>query len=202
MRFIGDIHGEVFSYAPIIAGSTESVQVGDFGVGFLDGMAQEYADDLHKDGRHKFIRGNHDDPGLCKQRPGYIADGTYDERGIFYVGGAWSIDWHWRTAGYTWWPEEELSDEELVTMHDLYLEHRPRIMVTHDAPTDVAFEFFIKGSHKPQHRTRTAEAFQSMFAAYQPETWLFGHWHIDKDAVINGTRFICLGINSYIDLKI
>lgn len=201
MRFIGDIHGKLFSYMPIISGASESVQVGDFGVGFLP----EYGlcDTLHADGQHKFIRGNHDDPELCKQRPGYIPDGTYDEkRDILYVGGAWSIDWKYRTPGYSWWPEEELSTTELVKMHELFVHHGPRVMVTHDCPTSVAFEFFLKGTSKPQFKTRTAEAFEGMIQRYQPEVWIFGHWHEDVDRVINGTRFICLGINSYIDLEV
>lgn len=201
MRFVGDIHGELFHYMNIISGCTESVQVGDFGVGFLH--EYDFMDNLHEDGRHKFIRGNHDDPAMCKERIGYIEDGTYDaERGILYVGGAWSIDWKWRTPGYTWWPEEELSDEELDQMHALYVKHKPRVMVTHDCPTDVAFQFFIEGTGKPQYKTRTAEAFEAMFAEHQPEVWLFGHWHTDVDRVINGTRFICLGINNYIDLEV
>jgi hypothetical protein len=185
---------------PIINGSTESVQVGDFGIGFLN----EYGlvDTLHADKRHKFIRGNHDDPALCKERPGYIADGTYDERGILYVGGAWSIDWKFRTPGYTWWPEEELNTPELARMHELYVHHKPRIMVTHDAPTSVSFDMFIRGTQKIWHKTRTAEALEGMFLRHRPETWIFGHWHEDRDEVINGTRFICLGINSFIDLKV
>lgn len=201
MRFIGDIHGDVFSYMPIIDGCDESVQVGDFGIGFIP--ENGFVDTLHVDGRHKFIRGNHDDPDMCKERPGYIEDGTYDkERDILYVGGAWSIDWKWRTPGYTWWDNEELSIPELVRMHELFVHHKPRVMVTHDCPTSVAFECFLKGTNKPQYKTRTAEAFEGMFQRYQPEIWVFGHWHTDVDRVINGTRFICLGINNYIDLEV
>lgn len=201
MRFIGDIHGDLFSYMPIIDGAPQSVQVGDFGVGFLHGY--EFMDSLHADGRHKFIRGNHDDPGLCKERLGYIEDGTYDAKtGIMYVGGAWSIDWKWRTPGYSWWPDEELSLRELERMYDLYVENKPRVMITHDCPTEVAFKFFIEGTGKAQYKTRTAEAFEEMFASHKPDIWIFGHWHEDVDRTIDGTRFICLGINSYIDLEV
>jgi len=203
MRFIGDIHGNVMGYMSIINDATESVQVGDFGVGFFPDHTTEFVDDLHSDGRHKFIRGNHDDPALCKQRPGYISDGTFDrDRSIMYAGGAWSIDWQYRTPGYTWWPDEELSLGELVGLHADYVHHEPRVMVTHDCPTQVAFEFFIKGTSKPQYRTRTADALDGMFQRHQPDVWIFGHWHEDVDRVINGTRFICLGIDSYIDLEV
>ncbi len=200
MRFIGDIHGELFHYMNIINGATESVQVGDFGVGFMN--EYDFMDNLHEDGRHKFIRGNHDDPALCKERVGYIEDGTYDpERDIFYAGGAWSIDWKWRTPGYSWWVDEELSDEEFEIVAKKYAEAKPRIMVTHDAPESVSFSMFIEGTGKPWFRTRTAEWLEYMWSLHKPEIWLFGHWHIDRDEVIDGTRFLCLGINSYIDLE-
>lgn len=200
MRLIGDIHGDLYSYMPLISGATESVQVGDFGIGFI--RDDEFVDDLHKDGRHKFIRGNHDDPGLCKERVGYIEDGTYDERGILYIGGAWSIDHSIRTPGLNWWYDEELSIPDLVRMHELMVHHKPKTVVTHDCPTSVAMDFFIAGTSKKQYKTRTAEALEGMFQRHQPETWVFGHWHEDVDRVINGTRFICLGINSYIDLEV
>lgn len=204
MRFIGDIHGDIFAYQNVLNGCTESVQVGDFGIGFLSDIEEEYVDtQIHADGRHKFIRGNHDDPMRCKMRPGYIEDGTFDsDRSVLYIGGAWSIDWAWRTPGYSWWPDEELSAAELVGMHELMVHHRPRIVVTHDAPTSVAYEMFLKGTTKKQYNTRTAEAFEGMFQRHAPELWIFGHWHEDKDLKLHGTRFVCLGINSYIDVDL
>lgn len=204
MRFIGDIHGDIFAYESVLNGSTESVQIGDFGIGFLSPIQEEYVDtQLHADGRHKFIRGNHDDPSRCKDRPGYIEDGTYDEeRSILYIGGAWSIDYAWRTPGYSWWPDEELSVAELSHMHELMVHYCPRIVVTHDAPTSVAYEMFLKGTQKKQFKTRTAEAFEGMFHRHQPELWIFGHWHEDRDMYLNSTRFVCLGINSYMDVNV
>lgn len=200
MRLIGDIHGDIFKYMNIISGATESVQVGDFGIGFID---DDLPDQLHADGQHKFIRGNHDDPSRCKERPGYIPDGTYDaERSILYIGGAWSIDWKWRVPGRSWWPDEELSVSELVRMHELMVHHEPRIVVTHDCPASVAYDFFIKGTNKPLYETRTAQALEGMFRRYQPEQWYFGHWHEDVSREINGTQFTCLGINSYVDIEV
>jgi predicted phosphodiesterase len=207
VRFIGDIHGDVLKYAQLISDCDESVQIGDFGIGFLP----EYGlvDSLHESGNHRFIRGNHDDPALCKERPGYIEDNTVDvERGIMYTGGAWSIDWVGRVArmdrGYPtcWWKDEELDMGGLLRAHALYVHHMPRIMVTHDCPTSVAYQMFIGGYGKKQFKTRTADAYDVMFHRHKPDIWLFGHWHEDVDMYINGTRFICLGINSYIDLEV
>jgi predicted phosphodiesterase len=202
MRFIGDIHGDIHGYERIINGCNESVQVGDFGIGFLADVTEEYVDtQLHADGRHKFIRGNHDDPARCKERPGYMEDGTFDEeRSILYIGGAWSIDWQFRTPGYSWWVDEELSTAELARMHDLMVHHKPRIVVTHDAPSSAIYQMYIKPNAHKQYRTRTADALDGMFARHQPELWVFGHWHEDMDAYINSTKFVCLGINSFMDV--
>ena len=204
MRFIGDIHGDIHGYETIINGTNESVQIGDFGIGFLSPVQEEFVDNqLHQDGRHKFIRGNHDDPTRCKSRPGYIEDGTFDEaRGIMYVGGAWSIDWQFRTPGYSWWEDEELSTAELARMHEYFVHHEPRIMITHDAPTSAIYQMHISPNGLRQYRTRTADAFDGMFQRHQPDIWIFGHWHVPMDEVINGTRFICLDINKYIDLEV
>jgi len=204
MRFIGDIHGAIYNYERIINGATESVQVGDFGVGFLNKVEQDFADSLHADGRHKFIRGNHDDPAFCKERPGYIEDGTFDEeRSIMYIGGAWSIDWQKRTPGYSWWFDEELSDEELGLLQAEFMLNKPRVMVTHDAPTSAIWKMLLEGTGKHQYKTRTAEAFEAFKnCAHKPEIWLFGHWHVPLDEVIDGTRFICLDIDKHIDLEV
>ena len=203
VRFIGDIHGDFSAYRELIDGCDRSVQVGDFGIGFLSPYMSDMADQWHGSGHHQFIRGNHDNPDECPKHIGYIEDGTWwPQYSTMFVGGAWSIDWKFRTSGYSWWPNEELSDAELDRMHELYLDRRPRVMVTHDCPTSVAYELFLKGTDKKQYLTRTAEAFERMFLEHQPEVWLFGHWHLSRDRVINGTRFLCLDIDSYIDLEL
>ena len=114
-RLIGDIHGHFYDYQ---AHSIEdfdgpTVQIGDFGIGFgQSDYWHESINNFHADGRHRFIRGNHDNPTVCKQdMTGYIADGTVEDD-VMFIGGAWSIDnpvappgWYRRTAGYDWWDD-------------------------------------------------------------------------------------------------
>ena len=52
MRFIGDVHGKMGDYLHITDGCAESIQVGDFGAGFVPLPSLDL--------RHRFIRGNHD----------------------------------------------------------------------------------------------------------------------------------------------
>ena len=205
-RIVGDIHGNVHAYKAILENwKGPSVQVGDFGVGFAGPSWHNSVNDYHTaNPQHRFIRGNHDNPDKCKNdMVSYINDGVV-EGGVMYVGGAWSIDRQWRTEGLDWWEDEELSYQNLSDMMVLYNKIRPRVMITHDCPTSVAYALFIsKGiSMGKQFKTRTAEAFEQMFAAHRPEHWLFGHWHHTVNQNIYGTEFQCIGEHDFVDLEL
>ena len=215
-RIIGDIHGKIYdyrSYALVtgvrgrqIVQPERSIQVGDFGIGFFSPFWHEKEIEWQKEHpQHRFIRGNHDDPELCKTMPGYIEDGTV-EGDVMFVGGAWSIDFAWRTPMVDWWPGEELSVEELDKLVTKFGQTKPRVMITHDCPTSVAWEMFLSkglglGDNK-QIKTRTGEALQAMFEIHQPELWVYGHWHNTRKQEINGTTFQCLGELDHIDVEL
>lgn len=209
VRLVGDIHGgfNEYSFYALGVGRTRhmgdpvppehSVQVGDFGIGFYTEYWHESVRDwMRVHTGHRFIRGNHDDPAMCKTMPGYIPDGTI-EGDVMYIGGAWSIDHALRTEGKDWWPDEELSMEELDRLVGVYREAKPRVMITHDCPQIISWEMFVSRgtawAGKKQYKTRTAQAFQSMWEYHQPEFHFFGHWHETRELTLNGTRFVCLG---------
>jgi len=196
--FIGDVHGKYKRYKGILRSSSgPTIQMGDMGVGFRkfphgeEGGNPPYY--LMEPGGHRFIRGNHDNPGACRKHSQWIEDG-HVEQGMMFIGGATSIDRAMRIEGYSWWPDEECSTEQLYALTDKFVETKPRVMVTHDCPQDVAVELF--GLHYKQDLepggTRTRQAFQSMWSAHSPKLWVFGHWHQSRDIEIRGTRFVCL----------
>lgn len=200
-RFIGDIHGKMLDYIQIIDGVENSIQVGDFGIGFGTKGDPDFVDDLiaEYNGKHSFIRGNHDNPEKCKLSKNWIKDGTI-ENGVMYIGGAYSIDEHSRTAGVDWWPEEELSYVDLDSLVGLYDFIRPRVMVTHTLPIQIPRDHVGKRIFGTGSRTELA--FERMFDIHKPEIWIAGHWHLSFDRVIEGTRFIILNELEYIDLEI
>jgi len=217
-RIVGDIHGgfNEYSFFTLGVGRTRhatdpappmrSVQVGDFGIGFHSPYWHDSVNDwMEKNPDHRFIRGNHDDPAMCKTMKNYIADGTVEGE-VMYIGGAWSIDHAYRTEGRDWWRDEELSVMEFDRLTKIYEETKPRVMITHDCPTSVAWEMFLsKGlglAGAPQIKTRTGEYLQHMFEMHQPELWFFGHWHHTKCTAINGTEFRCLGEQDYVDVDL
>ena len=198
MKFIGDIHGDLKAWYFLIQDCDESIQVGDFGAGFVP-----IPDTQDVSVEHKFIRGNHDSPHACRNSSRWIPDGTYDEKNkMFMVGGAYSIDWMCRKPGISWWEDEELSYAELYKMVDEYERLKPSIMVTHDCPTSVAKELFPYECSKNQIITRTGQAFEAMFSIHKPNLWVFGHWHQPKNINIFETTFICCSINQAVDVDL
>jgi len=208
MRFIGDVHGKWLDYCNVFLNpedpATESIQVGDFGVGFPD-TREEYIQQTKEymdEGNHRFIRGNHDNPNDCPNWEQWIPDGM-TENGMMFVGGAHSIDQAMRTEGVSWWEDEELSYTQLAEMIVKYEEYKPRIMVTHDCPDSVSRHLF-KWMTKNQIPSRTRTAFDTMLHAieHKPEWWIFGHHHANRAVEIFGTKFVCLGELQYLDIDV
>lgn len=198
MRFIGDIHGKFDEYVNVASSANRSIQVGDFGIGFINDRNEDI-NNFHASGNHRFIRGNHDDPTMCKNdMVGYIHDGTV-ENGMMFVGGAWSIDKHYRTENIDWWADEECSYDELSNFVDAYIHIKPKIMITHDGPNIITKELAVPYGRA---NTKTGQALQSMFEIHQPKIWIFGHWHMNVDVQIGDTRFICLAELAHIDIDV
>jgi predicted phosphodiesterase len=197
--FIGDVHGKYGAYKSILKQHQNTIQVGDMGVGFRRSQSQaEYMDlnpyypnppyDLMVSSGARFIRGNHDNPDVCKRHKRWIPDGTV-EGDMMFVGGAYSIDMQYRTEGLDWWADEELSQSEFYQIMDIYEAAKPRVMVTHDCP-----EFLVGYIHSHHFgiSTKTGQALDAMFGLHKPEVWVFGHHHKSFDQEIKGTRFVCV----------
>ena len=188
MYFIGDIHGNFRRYQDIIDNYPESIQLGDFGLGFYpenDDFYMSIVDDIPT---HRFIRGNHDNPELCEAQPTCLGNfGYLEKESIFYVAGAWSIDKAHRTPGVSWWENEELNYQQFNEAIKLYLEVKPRIFASHDCPMSALP--FVAGYPYPNS---TSRGFEMMFNEHKPEIWVFGHHHKSRDFEIEGTNFRCL----------
>lgn len=192
MKLIGDVHGKFKQYKALIREHSDTIQVGDLGLGFRRYPHGDYTqnppyDEMVK-ANARFIRGNHDNPNVCRNHSQFIKDGTVEDD-VMFVGGALSIDYQYRIEGYSWWKDEQLSQEEFNQVLDVYSFTRPRVMVTHDCPLSVNIQIH---THHYYDNSRTQQGLQALFDVHQPEIWVHGHHHISMDHVINGTRFICL----------
>ncbi len=111
----------------------------------------------------------------------------FEDQSIFTVRGAYSIDQYHRTEGSDWFSNEELNYSEFQDLIDYYLEVKPNVVISHDAPHSVRQTLF-----GITDKSTTSNGLQAMFENHQPDLWIFGHHHQSKDVNINGTRFICL----------
>jgi hypothetical protein len=104
--------------------------------------------------------------------------------------GSQTLDSDLLTPGIDWWAEEELSYVELDEIITLYEERKPRILLSHDGPESIIPYMFSWYHH--DFKSRTRDALNVMFSLHQPEYWVFGHWHADREYVRENTKFICL----------
>jgi len=186
---VGDIHGRTESYLKLLnryAGEP-SVQIGDFGVGFVP--IPELPDNAW------FFPGNHDNRELCRQSSHFLGDyGVREVGGVrfFFLSGAWSIDRRMRIEGKNWWRDEELSVAELNRAVNLYQDSKPDIVLSHDGPSIATGRILARLGSLHFAQTATGQALDAMFDIHQPAKWIFGHWHVNWRETIGSTDFRCL----------
>lgn len=208
LRIIGDVHGKFRRYRELIRDVPFSIQAGDMGVGFRAYRGGELAwltnppFDSMSEGRHLFIRGNHDNPEVCAKHKYWIPDGTMVD-GVYCLGGAVSIDRAWRTEGLDWWPDEECSYEALERMIDDYAAIKPEVVITHDFPQSIADEILAAfNMRKIEDGSRTRVALERMLHKHQPREWYFGHWHQSLSVKRGRTLFTCLAELEHVDAEL
>ena len=146
---------------------------------------------------HRILPGNHDQPALIKTIPNCIGySGYIKEMEMFYVGGGFSIDRKYRTFKVDWWPDEELSTQELQELIIQFADVKPRIMVSHECPT-IAKAAAITNIDKLGIVSRTEAALQAMFEDWQVDLWVFAHMHSRTEQKFGKTRFIGLNEMKY-----
>lgn len=195
MVLLGDLHGNWKSLDRAINNygiDEEYIILGDVGIGF---HGHNFPNKF--DYKVKFIRGNHDNPQVCQQHEDSLGEyGVY--KGMGFVSGAWSIDRAYRTTGYDWWPDEELSMLQLQNAIDLMQKEQPEIMISHDAPASIASMVLKKGGFGPLYPNRTNQALEIVKNTVPAiKLWVFGHFHVPFDMTVDGCRYVCLDTSSH-----
>jgi hypothetical protein len=201
---VGDTHGDADwwfqAVFPAAARCRASVilQVGDFGVQggriggrYLDSLQRE----LDRTGRWLwFIDGNHDDMEVLyglpvgedgtrqmRSRILHLPRGvrwTWADRRFLACGGAGSIDRQWRTRGHDWWPEEQITAEDV----ERCIGRGPTdVLVSHDAPLEApVVGLDLRGVVRPDVLEAAAASrrrLAAVVAAVRPRLAIWGHWH-------------------------
>jgi hypothetical protein len=221
LRVIGDVHAQIGhddvvrrhgrSYREIIAGAEHSVQIGDMGDDEAYRSLVEHVDPA----RHRFFGGNHEHyvalPPHALGDFGAVALGGVE---FFFVRGAASTDKTQlldmgRQVGKTlWYEQEELTDAQMDAAEQAYLAARPTVMLSHDAPTEMARMVWAHGmrlgppnpeaAYRP---SRTCEFLARLWKQHAPRLWAFGHYHRDWNDQEGATLFRCVGELSWIDVS-
>ena len=203
---IGDIHSHYDQYYHILQENITdhdiTIQVGDMNI--EPDCVKPYIDldGYFSENNNFFIRGNHDDPSTCDHLKSFLGHFGYLKKfDIYYIGGAWSIDWHKRVMGVDYWYDEELEDQDFDRIIQEVKSLKPKYIISHDCPLK-AYDLVLDKPESHIISSRTSKRLDELFASYKPEQWFFGHHHMSKEATVEGTYFRCIDINEFYTLEI
>lgn len=206
LRFIGDTHGKFKHMKKLMEASPDglSVHVGDVGIGWENDMKQQKGLlEVYEgtEGNHSFIRGNHDRLHTIKHhfKKWWKHDGEVDEEnGIMYIGGASTVNKYKYSENYNWWPDEEMHYQYMNRVFDRYSEFKPKIVVSHDLPFDIASELYYKLNIEV---TKTSNFLHQLKETHKPDFWFCGHWHDGISQKIDCVRYNVVPMYGHYDFK-
>ncbi len=198
----GDVHGNLNWIRRLVKVARSQncpviLQLGDFGAIWhrqteknLRNMEYSLS---HHDVSLWAIGGNHEDydgvrrfeerrdaDGLVRLSPHvrWIPRGArWEWNGVAFgaLGGAFSIDYLYRTAWLDWWPEDEqLKQQDVERLGSAPLD----VLVTHEAPAAVRLDVGIQLSPKDEREaSKTRELIDLAIQSTSPRLVLHGNWH-------------------------
>lgn len=199
VAFVGDWHANT-SWAVLAIehakerGADVIVHLGDFGYAFQARFVGDVADACRRTGLHLlFVDGNHEDfrrlnrfpqrdDGLrvVADRVWHLPRGHRWEWGglrLLACGGAHSVDRPWREPGVSWWPQEWVTDDDVVRCVD---GGPADMLVAHDCPTGVDIPGLRPDLFPPLEILRADEhraVLRRIVDGTQPAVVWHGHYH-------------------------
>lgn len=193
------------------------LQCGDFGYWdrgtWIKGATGNFVEDVKPHNTKVYwCDGNHEDHVLLMQlmeehgrdKPIEIRENIFfcprgstlqlpDGRNVLFMGGAYSIDKHYRKPYIDWFPEETITSEDMTRLPDMKID----IVISHTCPSFVAPllrlpKYYYGGDkvHDP-----SCDYLTRVFEKYNPQRWYFGHWHLFQNLFVNDTYFQALSHN-------
>lgn len=98
------------------------------------------------------------------------------------IGGAYSVDKHYRIVrGAGWWPDEQPSEEIKQFVERQAAAHPIDVVLSHTCPYKyIPTEAFLPGIDQSGVDNSTEEWLGTVEAHLDYKAWLCGHWHINK----------------------
>jgi hypothetical protein len=195
----GDVHAEFGILNKLISRRRPDLVIccGDFGVWPtvypMTVKLQSAKKLLFCDGNHenhwylKELTNNEISPGIIYMPRGSVYT-LPDGRNIMFMGGARSIDKVYRKLGVDWFPEEEITQSDLMDLPDINID----IFITHTCPEEIVPVMRQWVDARKQIEPSNI-ALTQLWKMYKPSLWYFGHWHSYMEGDINGiTKWFCL----------
>ena len=202
--FLGDTHGFFRFFREMMKNFDhdipfEIVQVGDFGYwpGYIEQWPNEFPWKTY------FIAGNHeyyphlryDEVTQLKNNLFFVPRGEVLEIHGYtmgFVGGGFSVDKRQRKEGISWFPEEEVTEEDIAKLQNVQLDY----LVTHTPPSEVILTVVGKLDKKswglyPEDVDTSAMRIQKLWENLGKPQLISGHLH--RSAV--GPQYRVLDIN-------
>lgn len=119
---------------------------------------------------------------------------TWDHDGLAFgaVGGAVSIDRHYRVLGKSWWPQETTTMDDVTEFQRQMLKYSNTldVLLTHDSPTTLpSWDGFIKDDALSE---RNRQAMDMVYTAANAQIAFHGHYHRHLAYKFNETAVIGL----------
>ena len=218
IAFAGDWHGNTpYAIAAIHyaagLGAEVIIQCGDFGYNFKDDFLQglnHAAEErsvivLFVDGNHENFDWLYDQPvdevGVrpLRERVWHLPRGfRWIWGGVRFLalGGGQSVDQHNRVPHVSWWPQERITQSDLMRVGT----EPTDVMVTHDAPIRAHVPL---GKDKtwgfPDHLIEASQAhrwlMQMVVDEVKPRWLIHGHYHIDYEDTVGDTQVVGLSFD-------
>jgi predicted phosphodiesterase len=170
----------------------QKIKPGDCKVYLVPGNHENY------DQIEKFVGRRGPDPIEIEPNIFYCPIGSTLElngKRVMFIGGADSIDKHWRVAGVSWWAQEYLNSHDMN--YCLQTPHKIDYIFSHTCPFD--FRIFERLNIFEKASDPSMYALNQVFFALKPSKWFFGHWHEFVQGKVDDCRF--WGLNCVPDTK-
>lgn len=200
---VGDVHGRYDCLQKIYTKNKPDIiiQCGDFGYfPKFENCRMSFLEEIKC--KTLFCDGNHEDhESLSKldesgsvyglENVKHIKRGTVltiNQKRVLFVGGASSVDRKLRTAGYDWWPQEIISQEDI---DKCLLAGKVDVVVSHTCPEEF-LPHLLKGMRIYEDKDPSRVALSIILKECNPDFWYFGHWHTYKKSYYKSTFWTCL----------
>jgi len=185
LLIVGDVHGRFKMLNEIIDLTKPDLTIclGEFGL--WTSLIPEIKN-LHSKNPIYWIDGNHEDFSFLKERKSdeIVPNVFYKPRGsveniagknFLFLGGGFSIDWKYRTAGYDYFPADELL--KMSELKNIPKGSKIDVVCSHTAPN----KFSILGPvQEAMYPDTSRDVLNVVLQRYRPKEFFFAHWHVFK----------------------